>query len=777
MTSDFHARAKQVFFDALELPTGLRHSYVERVCGDDGALRAEVQSLLDHHDTETLIAAPGATAPLIGQTLTVQPLAAGGSLLARAVSAVTRPRPLRQLALGALVAILLLTLVGIWVHRGTEAKLRQILGEKLRGMLDADAAAVELWIESKKARVREWSADRTFGQAVNELLPVAAAKDPRQQLVEAPQHAAIQARLGELAQSNPDFVLWDRTQTVIADSSREGVHLGRTATPTAGRLLSHVFNGETILCLERPTEGLMRGAAPLSDSPHLTLITPVTGDDERVLAALMVRDIDRAGELDKLLGHVYTGETGECYAFDREGVMLTESRFNDELVRIGLIPANAKTRSATVVALRDPGGDMTKGYRPVRALAACPLTSMAAHAVAGENGIDMQGYRDYRGVRVIGAWKWLSDYQFGIAIEIDRWEAFAPLKYLDVAFGGILALLGVALAAVVASSFSIVRLRREVRAARQLGQYTLEELIGEGGMGQVYRARHSLLKRPTAVKVLKPQCSNPQMLARFEREVQLSSQLRHPNTIEIYDYGCTPDGVFYYAMEYVDGLNLTQVVTLAGPLPPARVVFILRQVCGSLREAHSLNLLHRDIKPQNIMLCCRGGESDVVKVLDFGLVKQMASTEAVELTSSSVVAGTPLYMSPERLFDGHAVDARSDIYSLGAVGFKLLTGKDIFAGKNISELLAKTVHAPAPRPSEHTDLAIPRELDDLIAACLAKDVQDRPASAAELLDALSAIRFGEPWTERQAAEWWQALEHSAAYVEARAAIEPDLMTT
>jgi hypothetical protein len=770
VTSDFHARAKRVFLDALDLPTSLRSSFVDRACGNDAALRGEVRSLLDHHATETLIASPSPTARLDGLTPTLRATDTGESLVHRTLSAVTTLRPMGQLALGALVAILLLTLVGIWVHRGTEATLRQILSEKLRGMLDADAAAVELWIESKKARVRQWSGDRTIGQAVEELLLIATAKSGGlPQLVAAPQQATIRERLNELAQAKPEFVVWDRTQTVIADSSPEAANLGRTATPAAGKLLSYAFNGETILCVERPAEPLIRGSAALSDSPLLTLICPVASEDERVVAALMVRDIDRAGELDQLLGHVYTGETGECYAFDHEGVMLTESRFNDELVRIGLIPPSAKTRSATVVSLRDPGGDLTKGYRSPRPLATCPLTNMAAHAVAGEDGIDMKGYRDYRGVPVVGAWKWLPKYKFGIAIEIDRWEAFAPLKYLDAAFGGALILLGLALAAVVASFFSIVRLRREVRAARQLGQYTLEELLGEGGMGQVYRARHALLKRPTAVKVLKPQCSTPQTLARFEQEVQLSSQLRHPNTIEIYDYGCTPDGVFYYAMEYIDGLNLSQIVTLTGPLPAARVVHILRQVCGSLREAHNLNLLHRDIKPQNIMLCCRGGEADVVKVLDFGLVKQMSGDGSNDLTSSSVVAGTPLYMSPERLFDGHTADARSDIYSLGAVGFKLLTGKDMFSGESMSALLAQTVHTPAPRPSEHTENAIPHELDDLIVSCLAKRAADRPADAAKLLEILNAMTSVEPWTERQATEWWQAVGQPAVGAESASA--------
>ncbi|HEV3343952.1 MAG TPA: serine/threonine-protein kinase, partial [Pirellulales bacterium] len=631
-----------------------------------------------------------------------------------------------------------------------------ILGEKLRGMLDADAAAVDLWVESKKARVREWASDRALYDAVVELLRT----DAQRPSSDAPQET-VRARLKELAGDEPDFVLWDRTHAVVAHSSPAAAAVGRTTTPLGARLLSHVFHGETILCIERPAQPLFRPAQTPADAPQLSILCPLESDDDRIVVALMVRNVDRDGKLDQILGHVYTGETGECYAFDREGVMLTDSRFNDDLVRIGLISPSAKTHSATVVSLRDPGGDLTAGYKPARPLATCPLTNMAAHAVAGEDGIDLRGYRDYRGVEVIGAWKWLPKYEFGMAIEIDRWEAYAPLKYLDMAFGVLLVCLGATLAAVVVSSRSIARLRREVSAARQLGQYTLEELIGEGGMGQVYRARHALLKRPTAVKVLKPELSTPKMLARFEREVQLSSQLTHPNTIEVYDYGRTPDDVFYYAMEYIDGLNLAQVVALSGPLPAARVVYVLRQICGSLREAHSLGLLHRDIKPQNIMLCCRGGEADVVKVLDFGLAKRFSTDRAAGVTSATGLVGTPLYMSPERLFDPQAVDARSDLYSVGAVGFKLLTGDDIICADSESSLLAQIVEGKPPRPSEHTTNALPRELDDLIVTCLSKRADDRPANAAHLLAALDAISEVGRWNQEQAFEWWRTVGASA----------------
>ncbi|OYV88072.1 MAG: hypothetical protein B7Z73_09230, partial [Planctomycetia bacterium 21-64-5] len=384
MNSDLHARAKSVFLRAVDLPASEREPFIERECGGDAALHAEIASLLAHHHAETLIAAPSATSrPNADETVSPDG-GAGSSLVGRAVSAVGRLRPHGQLALGAVVAMLLLAVVGGWVHRNTEATLRHILGEKLRGMLDADVAAVELWIESKKASVREWSADRTLRDAVEELLRTDATRsDAARRLRAAPPQATLRAALDGLAQAEPAYLLWDRTQTVIADSSPDAPALAGIATPLGAKLLSYVYHGETILCIERPAEPLVRAASPPADDPLLTIISPIESDDDRIVAALMIRDIDRDGELERILGHVYTGETGECYAFDREGLMLSESRFNDVLARIGLIPASANARSATVVSLRDPGGDLTAGYRPKRPLAACPLTNMAAHAVAG----------------------------------------------------------------------------------------------------------------------------------------------------------------------------------------------------------------------------------------------------------------------------------------------------------------------------------------------------------------------------------------------------------
>jgi serine/threonine protein kinase len=257
--------------------------------------------------------------------------------------------------------------------------------------------------------------------------------------------------------------------------------------------------------------------------------------------------------------------------------------------------------------------------------------------------MDLDGYRNYLGIPVIGAWKWLSDDGFGVGTEMTVQEAYAPLRYLKTAFLCVITVAAFFALTTAFSSFSILQLRRQVSEARQLGQYTLLELIGQGGMGKVFRAKHAMLQRPTAVKLLDGVDADRESVQRFQREVELTTRLTHPNTIQIYDYGLTPDGVFYYAMEYLPGVTLAQLVALDGAVPPARVIHVLRQACASLNEAHDRGLVHRDVKPANIMLCERGGLYDVVKVLDFGMATSVEPQDGRRITKNWQIGGTPLY--------------------------------------------------------------------------------------------------------------------------------------
>jgi serine/threonine-protein kinase len=293
----------------------------------------------------------------------------------------------------------------------------------------------------------------------------------------------------------------------------------------------------------------------------------------------------------------------------------------------------------------------------------------------------------------------------------------------------------------------------------QLGQYTLDRKIGEGGNGAVYRAHHALLRRPTAVKLLLPDRVGVENLDRFEREVQHMSQLTHPNTVAVFDYGRSPDGVFYYAMEYLGGIDLEHLVPTFGPQPSDRVVHILVQVAGALHEAHTAKLIHRDIKPANIILCERGTVLDVAKVVDFGLVKEITRDAT---SSTQVILGTPAYVAPEAVTDPDRITHAVDLYALGAVGYFLVTGRRLFEGKTAVDICIQHVTQPPKRPSELPGISISPELEAILMTCLAKQPAERYPSAAALAEALEAVPAAGNWSKADAAAWWDAFHRTRA---------------
>jgi hypothetical protein len=296
-------------------------------------------------------------------------------------------------------------------------------------------------------------------------------------------------------------------------------------------------------------------------------------------------------------------------------------------------------------------------------------------------------------------------------------------------------------------------LRREVREARKLGQYTLLEKLGAGGMGVVYRAQHALLRRPTAIKLLNAEHAE-HGLARFEREVQLMAELTHPNSVTIHDYGRTADGVLYYAMEYLEGLDMEALVKLNGCQPPGRVIHLLRQACGALSQAHARGLIHRDVKPANLFVCRDHGIADMVKVLDFGVVKQLhADGAAGSLSREQAIVGTPLYLSPESINAPQKVDARSDLYSLGAVAYLLLTGRALFDGNNVLEICAHHLFTE-PAPPSQLLCGIPGDLEAIVLKCLSKEREARFVSADELAASLDGCADAHTWSSESARQWW-----------------------
>ncbi len=500
-------------------------------------------------------------------------------------------------------------------------------------------------------------------------------------------------------------------------------------------------------------------------------------EGERSLGFLILT-MDPVSEFSVVLEAARFGDSGETYACTADGFLASRSRFLDQLKSTGLVPASAPN-AILRLALRRPPQALVTDQPIASSPAGWPYTTASAGIIAGTSGMTLDDGVDYRGEPVVVAWAMLSDFGLGVITKIDRGEAMRPLVILHTIFIALLALLAVAAISGVVWVGNAARLRHKLESAKgqlqQLGQYTLERKLGEGGMGAVYHGRHALMRRPTAIKLITGRVT-AEILARFEREVQLCCRLTHPNTIAIYDYGRTADGTFYYAMELLDGMDLEAMIAKVGHLPPARVIHFLTQACGSLAEAHDLQMIHRDIKPANLFITRRGGENDVLKVLDFGLVKSM-ETNAPQLSRADVISGTPPYMAPEVIEQKPGIDGRSDLYALACVGYFLLTGVCAFERGTAMETLMAHLHDPPAPLGKVAKQPIPADLEAAILHGLAKDPAHRPASVRAFRDELMACADARRWHEDDAQQWWH--EHramsSAGAPTANLAMSPSLV--
>ena len=667
-----------------------------------------------------------------------------------------RFRTLAVLMVACLVAV---AAAGIWSYTQVRASLKDVRAAGLQSLLDAQAGTMLLWIDEKKRDAERWASSPGVQRAAAGLVALA-------QGGEAPEAICASAPRRALMDEIAPYVVIEETVVVnvvlpdgaVVASNQEAYCGLRIAAKDYLERMAPVFGGRTVFIRPYAESDRFPGRNDLPvGRPLVWVHTPVRDDSGRVIAAL---GFGRYAEqrFARLIALEATSTSREAYAFNRAAVMVTQPRHAPDLRRAGLLPEG---RSGVLeVAVRDPGGDILAGFRPAEPDWKRPLTRLAGdalahHTAAGgdERGVVLEPYRNYRGAEVIGAWRWLPEKEMAVAVEIESAEAFAPLWYVQIAFGGLFVLLFGALAAAGASSLWAVRLRE--REARHLGPYRVEREIGAGGMSRVYLARHERLKRPVAIKVLRPAIATDEVIARFEREVQLCSQLSHPNTIEIHDFGRTRDGTFYYAMEWLRGMSLEELVAKDGRLPIARAVHLLLQACGALREAHEKGLVHRDVKPQNLMVCALGGQHDVLKVLDFGLVKRLRDPSTRDITLDARVLGTPLYMPPERVRNPADADARCDVYGLGAVAYFILTGKPLFEGGTDHDLTYRILHETAPTLAAG-GLEAPPALGALIARCLAKDREDRPAGMEGVARELAGIARDHPWAEDDARAWWEA---------------------
>lgn len=651
------------------------------------------------------------------------------------------------------LAFALLVLAAGWVlQTRVDAQLRLKLAGDLTTIRDSNVGALTEWIAAQERAARTAAADPEILQTAGRLLhqerrsPDAAhVRYLRQEL---------RRLLQPVVQHNEftSFMLVRGSQTIASDAPEPWPRLPASVAATVRELLPGQAWLSPPQLYPAGEESGDHADPDAQQHPIMWVCSPLPVGSPQDAGALCFT-LDPRRTFARVLRLAQFGRTGETYAFGRDGYMLSRSRFEKELRRAGLLGTGQT--SLLRVQVRDPGPDRGPHAAPVTETEERPLTRMAQSALRGERGVDVDGYRGYRGEKVVGAWTWLAPHQFGVATEVEVGEAFETLRVVRTAMAALFGILILATLGLAGGASIIKRLQGSARRAERLGQYTLEERIGQGGMGTVYRAQHALLRRPTALKVIRSVDLDSATRVRFEREVQATSQLTHPNTVAIYDYGHAAGGVFYYAMEYLDGITLQELVRSDGPQPQARVLHILLQICGSLAEAHAAGLVHRDIKPANIMLCQRGGMYDVVKVLDFGLVKAVDSGESL-LTAANALAGTPHYMAPEYITEPRSADARSDVYAVAAVAFYLLTGRLLFDGGNMVSVLTRHMTEEPPRPSTITPQPVEPSLEQLLLKCLDKDPDKRPRDAGDLRDQLEPLELDPKlrWTQREASAWW-----------------------
>ena len=702
-----------------------------------------------------------------------------------------------------LLAALVVACVGWWADNELREVMREELTDDLRTMLNADVTALEIWMANQKRIAAALAEEPRLRNLAVDLLSKGGAKAADRPAVALLARQLIigdrlQARLSSLGYTVAQLV--NTNCEIVLDSGRARSRMGTQVADELQPRFAELFaSSEPIIItpfkmqaaenLGRPQGGRGPGrprgpgsrfgsnaSTNATTAPRSLTVMQVAApvkDTNGVTRGALALIINPDAEFTRILSVARSGDSGETFAFDPEGVMLSKSRFEEQVKQFGLVQTLPGVSSALTLHLTDPGGDLTRGFKPGSTNAFRPLIEMVRRAIDGSTGVEVRPFRDYRGVPVIGAWMWLPHYGFGVGTKIDAREAYRTLRLVRTVFVVLFLLLVLASLVILLYSYRQVVWRRRLTEAelkaRQLGQYQLLEKIGEGGMGTVYKAHHALLRRETALKLLTPDKADPISIQRFEREVRLTCRLMHPNTIQIFDYGHTPEGIFYYAMEYLDGLNLAEFVDAYGPQPEGRVVNLLIQVCESLAEAHASGLVHRDIKPANVFVTDRGGVPDMVKVLDFGLVRPVASVDntALDAADTEILAGTPNYMSPEAVENGATADARSDLYSVGAVGYYLLTGQGVFDGETIAEICRKRVEEEPVPPSIRIGRPICPHLEALILRCLERDPKDRPQSAHELLTLLAASPRIADWNVEQRAAWWVA--HREAINRARAA--------
>jgi len=800
-----YARVRELFLAAEELPPSEQESFLRDQTENDRELFEEVSSLLAEHDAELARSEGEQATPLLpppgsGSTGTPPPPQPSGDTTRRGtVGVVTKPgkssprkssditrhgaerthasrRPAETPGGGDapsnllwqqrqrksrrrnsgwlwLAALLPTALIGWWTYTRVETTMRDSVRQELTSMADSVALATDQYLRGKVQLVESWSRQPSIRDAIAELAELAQDQSEFKTLRAAPQTDQIQSQLRTLSGfDDVKFVVWNDSFRIISSWLPDRADVGSAVHPSGAANLARVMAGETVLFgPERLTQNA-EGFVPETDQPVMAIIVPVHDANDKLVAAMLVRGLGIYDQLCNMFTQVADAGQWDAYAVGLDGAMLTSSPRAAALAaanQLELEPAEIACR----LRISDPGMELTTETVATVNRSIYPLTLSAADATVGGSDVLTTAYRNYAGYEVVGAWRWVEPWNLGIIIEQDAETAFAAV---GIVWLGFLILAGLLTVTAFSVATWLARISTAEHAAvHPLSRYEVISELGSGGMGVVYRVRHRHLARDTALKVLRSDRHGNEDRLRFDREARLAASLRSPHAVTIYDYGRSDDGESFCVMELLHGLTLHEVVARSGFQPVGRVLFILSQVCEALIEAHAMNLLHRDIKPQNIMLSLDGAVGDWAVVFDFGLAKPLERDVNVYQTSETVWAGTPMYMAPERFRAPSQMDPRSDIYSLGCVAYYLLSGRPPFVESNPESLFAQIISEQPISIGIHRGAEISPEISNLVYTCMAKSADERFGSVAALAKRVDQLRAKYPWTIDEARRWWQ----------------------
>ncbi|WP_152285669.1 serine/threonine-protein kinase [Flavicella marina] len=774
MQDELHEKATEIIGKILELSPEEANSFIEKSCKGDTQLKKTVLELYQSiqedeltspkkNEKEEVVATKGFSKSRIGvhQKTTTQTVFSN-------ISNLVFGHKIGRLA--TLIVFLLIVFMGAFsIRHQYRSRLMEIEREEQQAILNIHAKSLEQWIEINKELIHVISLDSSLID-ITDRLDKKVIEDPSYESIKEPKfsentYAVVDKirkkygleSLSILNKRDPRFMSITGEGLKGFSSVAPDVHLGNK-----GYDYFTSFQEKKDFLFIPPThdsERFKRMPSELKASTLCTFVYPVWKEGKFI--GLIAFDSNVNKEFSSILNLSQHNETAETYAFNIEGRMISRSRFEKEIQQTFLLENDTTKESSFNIELLDPQANVFEVEQQVVPQIDQSFTRIVAQAIYHLNkkdgiykGAISQPYNDYRGIKVIGTWLWFPQYNFGLINEIDESEAHLALHYFDGAFYLFLAfLLGLTIL-LYKSNVRLASFGKKMKDFQKLGQYHLKQKLGEGGFGEVYKAEHTFLKTPVAIKLLKKEFIGTDMLDRFQKEVKVTASLSNPNTVRVFDYGTSKDGQFYYVMEYLNGITLDKIVEQASEMPVGRVVHILLQISYSLAEAHNKGLVHRDVKPMNIMICNQGGLYDTIKLLDFGLVKNI-DTSLTQQTQINRIGGTPMFMAPERLRDPYNANHKVDIYAIGAVGLYMLSGQFLLELISQKMLSGQTTLQGNMRQQLIERSDVPEDLKTLLETCISFSVDKRPETTEVLIDTLEKLKEKFPWSRQQAKDWWK----------------------